>query len=341
MTTYRHAIIGCGRVAPNHADGFGQVPGWAVEVACDRDAAVEVFAKEHGIPRWTRDLADVLADETITSVSVAVDHAQHAAVVRSALNAGKHVLVEKPICLDVAEARELVALARARGLVLSVVAQHRYDPVVLAVREWFRAGLLGDLVSVSAALQAHRAPEYYRDSYWRGTWAGEGGSALINQGYHCLDAVRWICGDLTVQAAAATTHALAGVIETEETISGLLAAGDAPVTLSVTVASPVAWKTRIDVVGQRGSVAFDLDHPGRLLGCDGPDALVQAAQKHRADSLAEEPPGVAYYGVSHRRQIADFGRAVAGGTPMLTSADDAVGTLATVLSLYDKALPGR
>ena len=341
MTTYRHAIIGCGRVAPNHADGFQQVPGWAVEVACDRGTDVEVFAKEHTIPRWTREAAEVLADETITSVSVAVDHAQHATLVRQALAAGKHVLVEKPICLDAAEARDLVALAGSRNLVLSVVSQHRYDPVVLAVREWLRAGLLGELVSVSAALQAYRPPEYYRDSYWRGTWSGEGGSALINQGYHCLDAVRWICGDLTVRAAAATTRALAGVIETEETISGLLVAGDVPVTLAVTVASPVDWQTRIDVVGRRGSVSFDLDHPGRLHQCTGPDDLMREAERHRARSLAEEPPGVAYYGVSHRRQIADFCRAVAGGGPMLTSAHDAVGTLDTVLSLYDKAIPGR
>lgn len=337
MREYRHALIGCGRVASNHVDGFGAVPGWSVAVACDREAHADIFAKTHGIPEWTRDHTTVLADPSVTSVSVTVDHAQHGALVRQALEAGKHVLVEKPLCLDESEANALTALAAERGLVLSVVAQHRYDPLVLAVRQWVTEGLLGDLLYVSAGLQAHRAEDYYAESYWRGTHAGEGGSALINQGYHCLDTVRWICGDLTVHAALAGTRVLTGVMETEDTLGALLSCGPAAVTLNVTVASSVDWRTRIELVGSLGSVVFDLDHPGTLHHCSGPAELLRRGEEERARSLAEEPPGIAYYGVSHRRQIADFCRSVTDGTPMLASAEDAVGTLRTITDLYDRA----
>lgn len=337
MREYRHAVIGCGRVAANHVDGFGAVPGWSVAVACDRQAHVDTFAKAHGIPAWTREHADVLTDPSVTSVSVTVDHAQHGELVRQALEAGKHVLVEKPLCLDQSQADALTALAAERGLVLSVVAQHRYDPLVLAVRAWVREGLLGDLLYVSAGLQARRTEDYYADSYWRGTRAGEGGSALINQGYHCLDTVRWICGDLTVHAAVAGTRVLTGVMETEDTLGALMSSGQVPVTLNVTVASSVDWRTRIELVGSLGSVVFDLDHPGTLHHCSGSDDLMRRAEQERARALAEEPPGISYYGVSHRRQIADFCQGIAAGTPMLSSSEDAVGTLRTIAALYDRA----
>jgi predicted dehydrogenase len=324
-------------VAANHVDGFGRVAGWSIATACDREPHVADFAREHGIPRSTRDAGAVLADESLASVSIAVDHAQHGELVERALRAGKHVLVEKPLCLDGAQARRLVDLAADRGLVLSVVAQHRYDPLVLAVRRWVRDGVLGSLVYVSLALNARRPADYYTGSYWRGTQAGEGGSALVNQGYHCLDTARWLCGDLTVVGALASARVLGHLIETEDTFCGLLSAGGVPVTLTVTVASSEEWRTRIEVVGDRGGVTFDLDHPGRLRHWAGTPELVRLAGRENERGLAEEPPGVAYYGISHRRQIADFCRAVATGGPMLTGAADAADTLDTMLALYARA----
>lgn len=338
MAVNGHAIIGCGRVAPNHVDGFSRVPGWAVTVACDPGDHVEAFAREHGIPRVTRHVGDVLADDGVRSVSVAVDHASHAPLVEEALRAGKHVLVEKPFGLDPVASRRLSELATSHGLTLSAVSQHRYDPVVVGVRDWLARGLLGELVYVSASLQARREADYYVDSYWRGRLGGEGGSALINQGYHCLDAVRWLCGDLDVQAAAARTVALGSAIETEDTLCGLLTTRHGvPVTLAVTVASSSVWRTRIEVVGTEGTVTFDLDHPGRLHHWSGSAELVTLAEAESRRSLEEEPPGAAYYGVSHRRQIADFCRSVTTGAPMRFDAAESVGTLETVLGLYARA----
>ena len=272
-----------------------------------------------------------------TSVTISVDHQQHARLVEDALLSGKHVLVEKPLCLDPKEGRSLVELAERQGLVLSVVSQHRYDPVVLSVRRWVQGGLLGDLAQVYVALQANRPPEYYADSYWRGKRTGEGGSALMNQGYHCLDVTRWICGELTAVAAVSQATALAPVIETEDTLSGLLVAAGTLVVLSVTVASSTQWRTRIEVVGRSGSVTFDLDHPGRLHHWTGSAELVALAEQESTRSLAEEPMGISYYGTSHRRQIADFCHSVASGAPMLSSAADALGTLETIKDLYQPA----
>src|SRR6266536_1276854 len=142
-----HAIIGCGRVAPNHVEGFRSLGNGELRWACDRDSdTAKSFAAANDIPNATSSVADVLADREVLSVSVAVDHAQHAPLVDEALRAGKHVLVEKPMALSRREAERLVELAADKGLVLSVVSQHRYDPLVGTVRRWLDDELLGRLL---------------------------------------------------------------------------------------------------------------------------------------------------------------------------------------------------
>ncbi|WP_169165668.1 Gfo/Idh/MocA family protein [Cellulomonas taurus] len=331
----RHAIIGCGRVAPNHIDAFAAVDGWEVALVCDEKPRAAAFAAEYAVPAWTDRAEDVLADDDITSVSVAVGHHAHADLVEAALRAGKHVIVEKPFGLDPERSRDLARYAATQDLTLTVVSQHRYDPVVAAVRSWLDEGLLGTVVYATATLQAHRSPDYYSESTWRGRRAGEGGSALINQGYHCLDVLRWLCGDLEVERAVSRTVALADVIETEDTLCGLLTtSAGAPVLLGITVASAAQWRTRIEIVGTEGSVSFDLDHPGRLHDWHGSPALCERASAEQARGVQEDPPGLAYYGVSHRRQIADFCAAVSEHRAMMFAPLDALGTLATITELY-------
>lgn len=329
-----HAVIGCGRVAPNHVDGFSALPGVEVRWACDRDReAAESLAGAHGLPRVTTDVAEVLADPDVDSVSIATGHATHHGLVSAALAAGKHVLVEKPLALSVEDGAALTSLAERTGRVLSVVSQHRYDRVVTAVQDWIGAGLLGDLVSGVVSLQCGRDDAYYAGSDWRGTYRGEGGSALVNQGYHALDVTRWLAGGFEVLGAATGHTAPRGGMETEDTLAALLRTPrGALVTYQVTVASSITWRTRVELIGTGGSVLFDLDHPGTLHVAEGNDELRAAAAEFTSAEVEQAPPGIGYYGISHRSQIADFAAAVRDGRPMI--ADDRAG-LETLVLLQD------
>ncbi|MCG5214621.1 Gfo/Idh/MocA family protein [Streptosporangium sp. KLBMP 9127] len=336
-----HAIIGCGRVAPNHVDGFRALPGWDVAWACDRDPGRAAgFAAEFGLGRATAAVEEVLADPAVTSVSVAVDHAQHHVLTEQALLAGKHVLVEKPLALSRQDGERLVKLAEQRGLVLSVVSQHRYDPLVVSVARWLREGRLGTLLFAQVSLEASRPADYYADSYWRGTWAGEGGSALVNQGYHCLDVTRFLLGELEVKAAIAGRRRLADVIETEDTLSALLLAGPTPVTLNVTVASDTLWRTRLELTGSEGAVCFDLDHPSTLHRATEGVASAEHAEEQTADQTGPAP-GIDYYGISHRRQIANFAAAVETGAPLVADARTALGMIELLEQIYGAAESAR
>jgi UDP-N-acetyl-2-amino-2-deoxyglucuronate dehydrogenase len=310
---FGHAIIGCGRVAPNHVDGFRALPGWDIVWACDRDPGVAAeFARRYAVDGVTSSMADVFADARVMSVSVATDHAQHAEIAVEALRAGKHVLVEKPLALTVADAQHVLDTAMRHKRILSVVSQHRYDPLVTAARDWLRDGLLGKVLFAQVSLECSRGGDYYSGSYWRGTWRGEGGSALINQGYHCLDVTRLVLGELDVVAAIARNDHLGGLIETEDTLSALLLAGTTPVTLNVTTGSTTQWRTRLEIVGSNGTACFDLDHPATLHRVEGNPELEKRAAMVATRVDIGSAPGIDYYGMSHRRQIADFARAVAG-----------------------------
>lgn len=327
-----HAIVGCGRVAPNHADAFRSA-GVELSWACDRDPdRARELARAFDVPRVTDDLGDVLADPGVRSVSIAVDHAQHAALANDALAAGKHVLLEKPLALDLAEGTKLVETAEELGLVLGVVSQHRYDPVVQQVRSCLLDGVCGRISFVSATLEAGREPTYYTESYWRGRMAEEGGSALINQGYHVADLLTWLFGPLRVVHRFVGTRAFGRLIETEDTVSVQAETSDgAPVAMAVTTGATAMWRSRFDVVGTEGSIEFSIDHPARLTYAGGRAAAVQF------DTPEDEPaPGEDYYGTSHRRQAADFCSAVEGHTSLLGSGRAAIPTLELILSMYGR-----
>ncbi|HEX3814140.1 MAG TPA: Gfo/Idh/MocA family oxidoreductase [Mycobacteriales bacterium] len=338
MTKLVHAIIGCGRIAPNHADGFGVLPDVELRWACDRDETVaKAFAAKYDIPRFSADLDEVLADPELASVTVSVDHAQHAAVAERALRAGKHVLVEKPFTTKVSDARAVVALAQESGLVLSVISQHRYDAVVEAVRSWIAEGLLGTLTQASVVQESYRTRAYYSD-YWHGTRAGEGGSALINQGYHSFDVLRLLCGDLTVTGAASGALALADAMENEDTIGALLRGPNGLIaTYAITVTGTVEWRTRIGVTGTEGSVVIDIDQPGLLHFCSGSPELVERADALRGQLTVEPPPGTSYYGIGHRKQIAEFCAAITDGTPIRSSAAEGLATIELIDAVYTAA----
>ena len=340
-----HAIIGCGSIAPNHVDGVRSCPLSNLAVVCDRDEMVlRDFMSRHDLSQGTSDYMKVLLDPDIQSVSINVDHAQHAPLTHEALLAGKHVLVEKPFTISLEDAHELTTLARERGLVLAVVSQHRFDPLIRYIHSMVTQGDLGKMISIWANLQCRRTPEYFQSSYWRGTWTGEGGSNVINQYYHVIDLVRWMGGPVSDVFAFTGTLRLGEYIETEDTMTGALRfASGALGSVATTSASEVRWRTCIDLIGTRGSLSFDIDHPDTLHFSFLDPTVENDLQDFIKNDLSREtpPPGKGYYGISHRYQIHEFMRAVAGEIEQVSvGGEQASETLDLIMRIYDSARQG-
>ena len=166
--TITFGLIGCGRVAPRHAQSYGQGRETRLVAVADiRSDRAQRFAEEYRADPYAN-YHDLLARPDIDAVSICVPSGLHAQVAIDALQAGKHVLVEKPIALSLADADRMIAVARECGLRMGVVLQNRYNSPMQQVRRAVDEGRLGRLYLGNACVRWYRPQSYYDDE-WHGT----------------------------------------------------------------------------------------------------------------------------------------------------------------------------
>jgi len=195
-------LIGCGMIARRHVDWFLAHPDCAITAVCDVDAdaarscaAVVSELRPNGEVTVLDDYADVVARDDIDAVAVLLPHHLHCPAALSALENGKHVLVEKPMAISSVEGRGLVNAADAAGRLLSVGYQRSYIPEYVYVRDMVRRGELGKVRFMSAHLEQNWY-DHIRDAGGDGSWRGDpdstGGGQLMDTGSHTLAALLWV-----------------------------------------------------------------------------------------------------------------------------------------------------
>ena len=213
------AVVGIGDISALHLAAIRANPGIELVGVCDLDPGrAERAGRAFGVPGFTdhRELFQQVGPQV---VHVTTPHDQHLPVALDALDAGSHVLTEKPIGRSVAAGRRLVERAAASDRKVGVVFQNRYNPTAVALRTALDSGALGPLLGARAAVWWFRPDAYYRAAPWRGRWESAGGGVLINQAIHTLDLLLWFLGPPATVRGRAATLALTGVIEVEDTAS--------------------------------------------------------------------------------------------------------------------------
>ena len=191
-----HAIIGCGRVSHNHLYACSKLKNVDVVHFCDVDLnkAKELSSKVP-LAFCCSDYTEIISNPRIDSVSVCTDHGSHYDIAIKCIQNDKHVIIEKPVCIRDEDARELEIISKMHpNVTISVVSQHRYDPLVNAVYNIIQSASIGKVTAISGFVQCSKKEEYYNG--WRGKLSTEGGSALINQGIHTLDLMIWMGGNI-------------------------------------------------------------------------------------------------------------------------------------------------
>ena len=202
MTT-RWAMVGTGFMLQLIARDFGLSEGVQLQVIVSRsEERARQAAAEHGIPEWSGDLDAVLARDDIDVVYVATPHTQHAPVARAALEAGKSVLVEKPMTTSAAGTRALCAFAQERGLFLAEAMWTAFAPAVVDLRRRIAAGEIGDVRHLSAGFCV-RFPEQPGHRLWN---PDLGGGTTLDQGVYALSLAHMVLGPPTSIAAVGTTR---------------------------------------------------------------------------------------------------------------------------------------
>ncbi|MFZ2166612.1 MAG: Gfo/Idh/MocA family oxidoreductase, partial [Propionibacteriaceae bacterium] len=213
------AVVGIGDISALHLAAIQANPGIDLVAVCDVDPArAERAGRTFGVPAYT-DHRTLLRELSPDVVHVTTPHDQHVPVAVDALDAGSHVLTEKPIGQTVAAGRRLVDRAATASTKVGVVFQNRYNPSSVAIRALLDSGALGPIAGARAAVWWYRNPAYYAAAPWRGRWETAGGGVLINQAIHTLDLLTWFLGHPASVRGRAATLALADAIEVEDIAS--------------------------------------------------------------------------------------------------------------------------
>lgn len=259
-TRPRFAIVGAGVIGKEHGKVMSQLDDRlelvaVVDVELDR---AEALAAERGGKAFAS-LTEALEATDIDVVSVCTPTGRHGVVAIEALEAGKHVVIEKPAEVTTDKTDAIIAAQKQAGTLVTVISQHRFDPATEVVLQAIQDGRLGRVTSGIAAVDWWRSQSYYDSGDWRGTWELDGGGAMMNQGVHTVDLLIAALGR-PVEVFAYTGTLAHDRVETEDVATAVVKfeSGALGMVHASTSVYP-GLSARLQVHGDHGSAVIDND----------------------------------------------------------------------------------
>lgn len=325
---YRVGIVGCGGIAQVHAAVVDQLK--ETELAACADIVprrAEAMASRYGC-RAYRSMEEMLEKERLDAVHLCTPHSLHAPMAALAAEMCVAVFTEKPPAVSRDQWEKLKEAGRK--VRLGVCFQNRYNLNFREAERLIAEGEYGAVLGARAFVTWSREGAYYTQSGWRGAWATEGGSALINQAIHTLDLMVRLLGKPGPAQCHMSNRHLQGVIETEDTVEAFLTLGGRPGLFYASNAYAANAPVLLEVQTEQAAL--------RLEG--------SALEVRRGDDVsrrtfrAPEPLGKGYWGNGHLPCIRDFYRCLRTGEPFMNDLSGVEDTMLLVLDLYEQGKKG-
>lgn len=341
----RYALIGCGRIAPNHmAAVLNHARDLMLCAVCDPVpermeavlAPLDLQARA-GVRRYT-DYREMLAKERPQLCAVCTESGKHAAIGLDVIAAGSHVIIEKPIALSLADARALIDAADRQGVRLCACHQNRFNKSIRKIRSAVEEGRFGRMLHGTAHIRWNRGPSYYEQAPWRGTWAQDGG-ALMNQCIHNIDLLRWMMGDGVREVMAYTDNLRHPYIQAEDLGLAIVRfeSGAYGIIEGTTNIYPHNLEETLYLFGEKGTVKAggkSVNAIEEWLFSDGKDNEADVKAQY-----AEDPPNV--YGYGHTPLYADMVSAIREERAPYVDGRAGMRALELVLAVYRSAAEHR
>ncbi len=312
-------IIGCGGISDIHAKAIAALKDARIVAVSDPVAdRAKKMARQYRVP-WFTDNQKLLQLVEVDAVTITSPSGLHGSLGITSARAGKHVMVEKPIETTLEKADALIKACHKAKVKLGVISQLRFMPVMTAVYKAVKQGKFGRLTLGLASTKWFRPPEYFSEAPWRGTWKGNGGGCVVNQGIHCLDLLLSVMGP--VKQVQGFTRRLWHKIETEDTAVANLEFenGGLGVIEATTTAYP-GDSAKVEINGNKGTASWETS--GKVLSWKFKNGLARPADK--------EIP----WGVMHVWQFRDFVEAIQENREPLVTGETNRRALEVVLALY-------
>src|ERR1700686_181900 len=336
MTTHI-GLVGSGNITQTHARAALAISGVQIAAIFGSNAqALARLAREYSAGPYN-DFAAFLAHKPMDLVMLGTPSGLHAEHGTAAAQRGLHVLTEKPIDINTKNADALITAADKANVKLGVIFQDRLKPNIQLLKKWLDRGVLGKPLLVDARVRWYRPPEYYSNSKWRGTFALDGGGALINQAIHTVDLMLWLLGD--VARVEARTATVLHKIEAEDTaVATLEFASGAVGTLLATTAAYPGYPRRLEITGTEGTVILEHD---RIIAADLRNPPQDLAGIVTGDSNQSASSAAVTDISGHKAILEDFLYAIANNTQPICNGREGRRSLALVEAIYNSARNSR
>lgn len=331
------AILGAGMIADYHRQAIeanSDLGARLVAIGHYAPEKFEAISQRFGVP--CQSYADVLRRPDVDVVSICTPSGQHAEQAIAAANAGKHILVEKPMALSLADADAMIDACVHNGVKLGIALQRRAEPLYIRVREAIAAGDLGELTLGVITMPYSRDAAYYAQAEWRGTWALDGGGVLMNQGIHLVDLLVWFMGDpVSIHAHADTLHR---PVEVEDVAAATLRfANGSLATITATTTAAPGFPHRIELYGTNGGIQIEGETVGAWTLADKSKAGVEpfVTTQPATAGAAADPRGITATG--HIAIMRDLISAIQQDRAPHIDGAEGRRSLAAVLGIYQAA----
>lgn len=352
MSPVRYGIVGCGAIYKTHADALQGVEGAILAAVYDSDPERTLQAVASYACAPVNSLQELC--DSVDAVIVCTPSGLHAEIGIEVAQAGKHVLVEKPIDTTLAKAQSLVDAAKKAGVKLGTISQHRFSQAIQRTRDAVQSGELGTPLAGDAYIKWYRTQAYYDSGDWRGTWEMDGGGCLLNQGVHMIDMIQWIMGG--VKSVQAQVRTAAHDIEVEDIAQALVEykSGAVGLIYGSTSFYP-GLAERLEVHGKHGTVILEgdrvkmwkADPVAAAEGLYGGGVMMQptpsqhTADQNEADLIARSADDPSCkWGEQHRLQLEDFTRAIQDDREPFITGEASLEPLKIIMAIYQSAREG-
>lgn len=315
----RFGIVGLGVISYRHAQSIIDTENADLIAASSRtEENRERFAKEFDV-RMFADYEEMLKQDDIDAVSICTPSGTHMDFGIKAAEAGKHVIVDKPIEVSVDRGQKLVESCEKNGVKLAVIYQNRYSNAVLKLKDAVDSGKIGKPVMARGSVKWFRDQDYYTNSGWRGTLDLDGGGALINQSIHTLDLLIWILGDLKCVFGMKDTLTHEGIEAEDNLIASLRFANGALGLFEASTSIVPPQPRTIEINGSKGTAVLNGDK--FILNLEG--------EKSNKDFSIENDDHF------FEKQYEEIVHSILKGEQPPVSGDEALLSLAAVEAIYD------
>lgn len=342
MKKLGYAVLGLG-IGMAHAEAASASENADLVAVCDIDSKkLEKFAKIYPDVRLYTDFEELIADGDVDIISICLPSYMHADFAVRAMEAGKHVLVEKPLDITPERAALIAEASFRTGMKAGVVHQNRFNLNMYPIKKAVEDGRLGAINLGTFAVKWFREQSYYDRGGWRGTWEYDGGGSLMNQAIHTVDLMQWLMGE--VESVTSTMAIYNHNIKTEDLTASLVKfkSGATATFVSTTCAYP-GISTEIMLYGTGGSIEADADmiKTWKLRDSDDEDEeeelMIERYGKGNLKASSYEE-GTLY---GHRHVVEDMILAVRDGRDPQILPSDAIKSVKIVNAIYESAKSGK